>query len=949
MPKASGAYRTSERRKKRRITQGLAEYHSKRKEEKERKLQQSAVLPDAELHKQSDNTGDISTQQDHSLEILMNDDQSLSINVSQENTMNDTALQMNSNDRFKDASFYATSTPFHSTSDELRRDSGYDSTLNSADAPSMTAASPPSNMSTPKKAKRKGNPVTPASQISGRRIFEPFFFITTLFSLKYHSSYCSLDDLELLSETREGFRSVFTFQCKMCNGKYPVTTENTTDCTKLDVNTSIVHGTMVAGGGLATINEIAMSLNMPSMGPNTYQKVAVALSSVLQTIAKQVMHAAAAVEKSYAIAMGKITSNLKAKITVIADGCWPKRSYRTNYSSLSGVKVLHFGVKNKYCSICAQAKKKSTEPPAHKCYKNWGSNQSSTSMEAAIISEGFCNSETEYGIVYDQLIADGDSSVYKKIRDAKPYNDTMVEKIECRNHLLRNFDSKLRNIASSSGRMQETGFFRKFIDENRLRMRISISCAIKYRKDEQSITMGEKIKNLKNDIMNMPYHVCGQHDNCHTYFCKGLKDGEINHVPRMKKTVVWEELLFVTKRLSFEARSLIHDVDNNIVESFNNGVCKVIGGKRTNFTMRGDFQSRCAIAVISHNDGRNHYLLHKAMCEENSPGMHTKRMEQAKIKINRRQKTQNSRARRPLGISRSARFENDPDYGENAQQPDMPENVYNEERDKFLQSLMKSPEEIVNIERRTVLQRDSHEWVQLHQYLFTASSFHRVKARRQSTSCAKIVNDLLYGDFDTAAMQYGRENEDQVRDLLSIFLDVEIQECGIFIHPEHNFLAASPDGLIGDDTLVEIKCSYSAAGLNLSPEEAVKSKKTSFWKFDKSTGEYIVNKNDKWFTQIQGQLNVTGREKCIFAYYTPVEPYFKIEIIYRDRDFWQNLVLQLVKFYMECLLPEIIDPRKKRSMPLREPEHVIQAQNERKERLEIERERSDEMKAKKIN
>ncbi|KAF4528913.1 hypothetical protein B566_EDAN017330 [Ephemera danica] len=912
MPKANGKYRTAERRKKKRISHGLAEYNNRRKEAKKSRQQQTANLSDEVLLDHLD-----------SLPVISMDD-----SVDECIDMGETS---NTQDQTNDVN-YTTSTPYQAPrNDQLGQDSGFDSTFNSTasiDAPLNTSSSPACVITTPKKKRRAGNRTTPAIEITGRRIFEPIFFLTTLFALKDHSPFCTLNDLELISENREGFRSVFNFQCKMCNGKYPVATENTTDRTKLDVNTSIVHGTMVAGGGLATINEIAMSLNMPSMGPNTYQKVAVALSSVLQTIAKQVMQAAAAVEKNYAAAMGKITSDLKAKITVIADGCWPKRSYKTNYSSLSGVatiigaytkKVLYYGVKNKYCSICAQAKKKDMDPPTHKCYKNWGSNQSSTSMEAAVVSEGFCSSEAEYGLIYDQLIADGDSSVYKKIRDAKPYKDTIVEKIECRNHLLRNFDSKLRNIASSSGRMQETGLFRKFINENRLRMRIAISCAIKYRKDEQSITMGEKIKNLKNDIMNMPYHVCGQHDNCHTYFCKGIKDGEINYVPRMKNTVVWEELMAATKKLSFEARSLIQDVDNNIVESFNNGVCKVIGGKRTNFTMRGDFQSRCAIAVISHNDGRNHYLLHKAMCEENSPGMHTKRMEQAKIKINRRQKAESSRARRPLGVSRSARFENDPDYGENAQQPDMPENIYNEEREKFLQSLMKSPEEIVDIERRTVLQRDSHEWVQLHQYLFTASSFHRVKARRQSTSCAKIANDVLYGDFDTAAMQYGRENEDQVRDLLSIFLDVEIQECGIFIHPEHNFLAASPDGLIGDDTLVEIKCSFSAAGLNLSPEEAVKNKKTSFWKLDKVTGDYIVNKNDKWYTQIQGQLNITGREKCIFAYYTPVEPYFKIEIIHRDRDFWEILLPQLVKFYMECLLPEIIDPRKKRSMPLREP------------------------------
>ena len=44
------------------------------------------------------------------------------------------------------------------------------------------------------------------------------------------------------------------------------------------------------------------------------------------------------------------------------------------------------------------------------------------------------------------------------------------------------------------------------------------------------------------------------------------------------------------------------------------------------------------------------------------------------------------------------------------------------------------------------------------------------------------------------------------------FKEVEgtvVKECGLFIHPEHNFLAASPDGLIGDNCVLEIKCPYS--------------------------------------------------------------------------------------------------------------------------------------------
>lgn len=64
-------------------------------------------------------------------------------------------------------------------------------------------------------------------------------------------------------------------------------------------------------------------------------------------------------------------------------------------------------------------------------------------MESALVLEGFQTSVVDYNIRYTTLIADGDSSVYKKILDAKPYQHRHIEKIECKNHLLRNFRNKL--------------------------------------------------------------------------------------------------------------------------------------------------------------------------------------------------------------------------------------------------------------------------------------------------------------------------------------------------------------------------------------------------------------------------------------------------------------------------------------------------------------------------
>lgn len=123
---------------------------------------------------------------------------------------------------------------------------------------------------------------------------------------------------------------------------------------------------------------------------------------------------------------------------------------------------------------------------------------------------------------------------------------------------------------------------------------------------------------------------------------------------------------------------------------------------------------------------------------------------------------------------------------------------------------------------------------------------------------------------------------------------------------------ASPDGLIEDDGVVEIKCPSSAFGLEA--DEAISQNKIKFWKVDGS-----VNKRHDWFYQIQGQLHITKRKFCLFAVWTGKDCQMKTAKIIRDDIFWsENMKQRLINFYYKCLVPEIIDPRKARSMNLRD-------------------------------
>lgn len=85
-----------------------------------------------------------------------------------------------------------------------------------------------------------------------------------------------------------------------------------------------------------------------------------------------------AVEEEISIARlrGEVDVDGIPLLTVVLDGVWSKRSYRTNYNALSGAaaivgyytqKVIWMASRNKFCVIC----NKNESPSPHKCNKNF--------------------------------------------------------------------------------------------------------------------------------------------------------------------------------------------------------------------------------------------------------------------------------------------------------------------------------------------------------------------------------------------------------------------------------------------------------------------------------------------------------------------------------------------------------------------------------------------------
>lgn len=154
------------------------------------------------------------------------------------------------------------------------------------------------------------------------------------------------------------------------------------------------------------------------------------------------------------------------------------------------------------------------------------------------------------------------------------------------------------------------------------------------------------------------------------------------------------------------------------------------------------------------------------------------------------------------------------------------------------------------------------EWFAARAGKVTASRVADVIAKTKSgysTSRANYAAELLCErltgvcapGFTNDAMRWGTEQEPFARDAYEAHLGVSVYEVGFIDHPEVAMSGASPDGYVGDDGLVEIKCPLTATHLDTLLGGAV-------------PGKYL--------TQIQWQLACTGRAWCDFVSFDPRLP-----------------------------------------------------------------------------
>lgn len=186
----------------------------------------------------------------------------------------------------------------------------------------------------------------------------------------------------------------------------------------------------------------------------------------------------------------------------------------------------------------------------------------------------------------------------------------------------------------------------------------------------------------------------------------------------------------------------------------------------------------------------------------------------------------------------------------------------------------------------------SAEWFAARLGKATASKIADIIAKTKSgysTSranyAAQLVCERLTGTptegFSNAAMQRGTDMEPLARDAYRIHSLCEVAEIGFVDHPAIEMAGASPDGLVGTDGLVEIKCPNAATHIETLRTKAVPA---------------------KYVTQIQWQLACTGRAWCDYVSFDdrlPETMQLFVARIHRDDDMIAELEAEVTAFLKE--------------------------------------------------
>lgn len=187
------------------------------------------------------------------------------------------------------------------------------------------------------------------------------------------------------------------------------------------------------------------------------------------------------------------------------------------------------------------------------------------------------------------------------------------------------------------------------------------------------------------------------------------------------------------------------------------------------------------------------------------------------------------------------------------------------------------------------MQQGTDEWFAARLGKVTASRAADVLTKKGSAARANLSAQLVLErltntkgeSFSSAAMQWGVDQEPFARAAYEAHSGVWVDTVGFVQHPTIERAGASPDGLVGLDGLVEIKCPNTSTMIDTL-----------------LTGKVPSN----YVTQMQMQMACTGRAWCDYAVFDsrmPVKAQLFVKRVQRDQKYIDDLNKEIIAFLAE--------------------------------------------------
>ncbi|CAC5376654.1 unnamed protein product [Mytilus coruscus] len=186
----------------------------------------------------------------------------------------------------------------------------------------------------------------------------------------------------------------------------------------------------------------------------------------------------------------------------------------------------------------------------------------------------------------------------------------------------------------------------------------------------------------------------------------------------------------------------------------------------------------------------------------------------------------------------------------------------------------------------------------------TASSAHKVSVK-ETTDSTNFKREHLHPKFvGNKYTKHGQQGEIDAK----VYLKSnghQVQEKGICVSQQENWLSASPDGIFDGQTLLEIECSVPFSSWS-TLDQLFESGKYDVGKDE--NGDLVVKEKGSRGIYLQVQLTMycTGLKQCKLLVWLGVDEHTYIDILYNE-TYVNNQVTRLKNFYVKKLLPCLVN------------------------------------------